>query len=66
MIAVRWPSKVVKYIASGFQRSAVRYMAAPRLPSLIAWFPDSTGMLIIAITRTITPRWALAAAAARR
>ena len=56
MNAVRCPSKVVKYIASGFQRSAARCMTAPRVPSLIAWFPDSTGMLILAMTRTSTPR----------
>ena len=56
MYAVRCPSKVVKYIASGFQCSAARCMTAPRVPSLIARFPDSTGMLILAITRTSTPR----------
>ena len=39
MYAVRCPSKVVKYIASGFQRSAARCMTAPRVPSLIARFP---------------------------
>ena len=55
MNAVRRPSKVVNYIASGFQRSAARCIIVPMLPSLIAWFPASTGMLILAMTRMNTP-----------
>src|ERR1700683_1785404 len=53
--AVRCPSKVVKCIASGFQRCAARCMTVPRLPSLIARFPDSTGKVILAMTRMSNP-----------
>src|SRR4029077_19351391 len=53
--AVRRPSKVPKYIASGFQRSAVVWISLPMLPSLTAWLPDSTGIVILAMTRMTAP-----------
>src|SRR6266516_375260 len=55
MKAVRFPSKVPKYIASGFQRSAVPWISAPILPSLTARLPDSTGIVILAMTRMTAP-----------
>src|ERR1700748_135521 len=53
--AVRLPSKVPKYIASGVQRSAVVWISLPMLPSLTAWLPDSTGIVILAMTRMTAP-----------
>jgi hypothetical protein len=40
MKAVRCPSKVPKYIASGFQRSAASWTSPPMLPSLTARLPE--------------------------
>ena len=55
MNAVRCPSDGAKYIASGFQRSAAAWMSLPMFPSLTARLPDSTGTVILAITRMTTP-----------
>ena len=55
MKAVRRPSKVPKYIASGFQRSAAVWISLPMLPSLTARLPDSTGIVILAMTRMTAP-----------
>ena len=54
---VRRPSKVPKYIVSGFQRSAAAWKSLPMLPSLTPWLPDSTGSVILAITRITTSPW---------
>src|SRR6266568_3317496 len=48
-------SKVPKYIASGFQRSAAVWISSPMLPSLTARLPDSTGIVILAMTRMTAP-----------
>src|SRR5215469_8862916 len=55
MNAVRWPSNVVKYMASGCQRSSAPCITFRRLPSRTALFPSSVDIVIFAITRICPP-----------
>ena len=58
LVQGRMPCLGIGYLlvsASSFS-SVVVMEPVHRVPSLTAWFPDSTGMLILAMTRTSTPR----------